>query len=99
VIHLCIGGFSESDQNDLKLDPFILNRKTQGSRKPLTVIAHYREDLDNACLPSHTDFVPLVVSKLFFLCGPMFVWQPFEPIQVLMGSKHVVFNVCRYLTV
>jgi len=65
AIHPCIGGFSESDQNGLKLDPFILNRKIQGSRKPLTVIAHYREDLDNACLPSHTDFVPLVVSKLF----------------------------------
>ena len=79
MIHLCIGGFSESDQNDLKLDPFILNRKTQGSRKPLTIIAHYREDLDNACLPSHTDFVPRVVSKLFScMFDPMCIWQPFE---------------------
>ena len=87
AIHPCIGGFSESDQNDLKLDPFILNRKIQGSRKPLTIIAHYREDLDNACLPSHTDFVPRVVSKLFSCFGPMFIWQPFEPIQVLMGRS------------
>jgi len=38
--------FSESDQYGLKLDPFNPNRKIRGSRKPVTIVAHYREDVD-----------------------------------------------------
>jgi len=39
--------FSESDQYGLKLDPFNPNKKIRVSRKPVSIVAQDRKDVDN----------------------------------------------------